>query len=279
MNQVRVGNCIFGDGIPKICVPLTGHSEMEILSRAEKIRAEAASLEASYSSRNRDGNLRVSMVEFRADYYDDICSHTQLSALMRRLREIFAGRLLLFTYRSEEEGGELRHDRAENMTDDIYDWIISEKLADLIDVELLTGNYHVVRTTTKAHDHGIFCVVSNHDFEKTPRSDKTLEMLRSMEILGGDILKCVSMPRSDSDVERVMDLCRQVTENRIPGMEIHQPVVMISMGEKGKISRLTGRKTGSAFTFAAASTGQESAPGQLTLSEVFAAFAEEETNP
>jgi 3-dehydroquinate dehydratase-1 len=39
------------------------------------------------------------------------------------------------------------------------------------------------------------------------------------------------------------------------------------MGDIGKVSRISGKKTGSAITFAY--VGEESAPGQLNLEEMF----------
>ena len=83
-----------------ICVPLVGRTEDELFSHAEAILAEAERLEATYPGRKLD------VIEFRADYYDDVADREKLTSLMNRLRNVFPGRLLLFTYRSEEEGGE-----------------------------------------------------------------------------------------------------------------------------------------------------------------------------
>ncbi len=272
MEPVVVHGCKFGDGIPKICVPIIGRSASEIIKEAEFIQNEAQKLERQYAS----SDICVSVIEVRADYFDGVANNSELIEMLRRLRKIFFNRLLLFTYRSEEEGGNLRHDRAENMVGDIYDWVISSGLVDMIDIELMSGNYYVVRMTTKAHEAGITCVLSNHDFEKTPRDDKTVEMLHNMEILGGDILKCVSTPKNEFDVRRVMELCKKVTEERLFNNNIRHPVVMISMGALGRITRISGRETGSAFTFASVRAGQESAPGQLALQEMFEIFSKPE---
>ncbi|MCI6915016.1 MAG: type I 3-dehydroquinate dehydratase [Lachnospiraceae bacterium] len=265
MEEINVHGCIFGDGIPKVCVPLVKTTAAEIIEEARQIEAEAHRLEAMYNH----PELRVSMIEFRADYFDGVANSAELKELLLKLRKIFADRLILFTYRSEDEGGNLRHDRAEGMIDDIYEWVIQSGLVDLIDIELMSGNFHVVRLTTEAHEHGIACVVSNHDFTDTPRDDKIISMLRNMEILGADICKVVSMPANEFDVRRITELCTKVTRGNLHENNIRKPVVMISMGELGQISRISGRETGSAFTFASADTGLESAPGQLTLENLF----------
>ena len=51
MRTVKVRNTVLGEGLPKICVPITGTSEMEI-----KTQAEAAALAGA------------DLVEWRADY-------------------------------------------------------------------------------------------------------------------------------------------------------------------------------------------------------------------
>ena len=262
--KVTVNNCIFSDGDPKICVPLVGRTEDELFEHAEVILEEAERLEKEYPSR------RLDVIEFRADYYDDVADREKLTSLLTRLRVIFPGRQILFTYRSEEEGGELRHDRAENMLDEIWEWVISGKLADMLDIELKSGNYRVARTAAKAHEAGMFVIMSNHNFEKTPHDDEILEMFREMEILGADILKIAATPKVKFDVQRLMDLTKDVTSGKIGADYLEHPVITISMGKEGAISRTSGRETGSAMTFAM--VGSASAPGQLSLEEMFKAL-------
>lgn len=259
--KVTVENCIFGDGEPKICVPLVGRSEDELFKHAELILSEAERLEAEYPGR------RLDVIEFRADYYEDVADRDKLVSLMNRLKDIFSGRLLLFTYRSEEEGGELRHDRAENMLDDIWEWVINGRLADMLDIELKSGNYRVARTAAKAHAAGMTVIMSNHNFEKTPHDEEILDMLRQMEILGADILKIAATPVVVFDVQRLMDLTKNITTGITGGDYLEHPVITISMGREGAVSRTSGRETGSAMTFAMVGSG--SAPGQLSLEDIF----------
>ena len=98
MNETRIKNCIFGNGEPKICVPLVGRNDEEILSAAGNILSEAKSLEEKYP------NVRVDVIEFRADYYDNVADRIKLTELLSKLKELFSDRVLLFTYRSEDEG-------------------------------------------------------------------------------------------------------------------------------------------------------------------------------
>lgn len=47
---------------------------------------------------------------------------------------------------------------------------------------------------------------------------------------------------------------------------LNRPLVTMSMGSMGKISRIVGELTGSVITFA--SVGQTSAPGQIALEDM-----------
>lgn len=266
MEKFTVKNCCFGDGIPKICVSITGRTKEEILEQGRYILTEAKSLERKILA----DRPRLDVVEFRADFYDNVCDQSELSALMSELRMLFSDRLLLFTYRTEEEGGELRHDRAESMLFDIYDWVLEEAIVDLIDIELMSGNYRVVRQAAKAHEKGIGVIISNHDFDKTPHNTDLMERFRNMQLLGGDLLKISVMPKNEFDVKRLMELTENIFYGRLHEEEIIKPVITMAMGDLGRISRISGKQTGSAMTFAA--VGQESAPGQPDLEEMFRAL-------
>ncbi len=261
LKPIELGGIRIGDGYPKICVPIVAGSEEDVFANVQRIVDEAARCEAEYEGK------RLDIIEFRADYFDMVTNKTVLIETLKKVKEIIGERLLLFTYRSEEEGGNLRHDRAENMIDDIYEWVIEHEAADIIDIELLQGNYYVVRTASKAHDKGIKVIMSYHNFEETPHDDEIIEKLRNMEVLGADILKIAAMPKNEFDVRRLMELNEYAVTGKLKGYPITHPVVTMSMGDIGKVSRISGKKTGSAITFAY--VGEESAPGQLKLEEMF----------
>ena len=149
----------------RVAVSIQGRTYDEIIEHTKQILEKAETVEDKYY----DSDIRVEILEFRADYYENICEKTELISLLKEIKKLIGTRKLLFTFRSEEEGGELRHDRAGFMIDDIYDWVISGKLADMIDVELMSGNYRVARNAAKCHDAGIEIVVSYHNFSATPR--------------------------------------------------------------------------------------------------------------
>ena len=249
----------FGDGTPRIIVPLIGRNEDEIFSHAQVIRTEIDRLDERYSDRPE---LKVAVIEWRADFFYEILNLEKLADVLKKLRDIFSDRLLLFTFRTEEQGGELRPDRARMRLPDIMKTVITSGNVDLLDVEAAQGNYRIARATTAAHEAGLKVVLSYHDFYKTPHDTEIMEKLRAMEILGGDILKIAVMPKNEFDTRRIMELNTRMNK------ECFRPVVLIAMGELGVISRIKGKETGSCLTFA--SIGQESAPGQIEADDLIA---------
>ncbi len=133
-------------------------------------------------------------------------------------------------------------------------------LVDLIDVELFLDRETVSRLIQTAHENGVPVIVSNHDFKKTPPKEELLDRLETMQDLGADILKIAVMPESTEDLLTLLaateDGCRY----------LKQPIVSMSMGGKGVLSRVAGESFGSAITFGTA--GAASAPGQLPAEEL-----------
>ncbi|MFZ1087042.1 MAG: shikimate dehydrogenase [Terracidiphilus sp.] len=100
---------------------------------------------------------------------------------------------------------------------------------------------------------GTALLVSFHDFTRT----KNLEQAaRRIEAFHPDFIKVVSTAKSLADNLAVLKL--------IADYSLSTRIVGIAMGEEGFISRVLGPRAGAAFTFASASDGAETAPGQVT---------------
>ncbi len=249
----------FGNGTPRIVVPIMGRTEGEIFAHADQVRTEIDRLDAMYPD---NPDIKVAVIEWRADFYADILVPGKLTEVLGKLRRIFPDRVLLFTFRSEEQGGNLRPDRARMKMPDIIKTVVLSRVVDLVDVEVTCGNYNIARATTKAHEFGLKVVLSYHDFYGTPHDAEIIDKLRDMDILGGDILKIAVMPKNEFDTRRMMELNTRMSH------ECYKPVVIIAMGEDGMISRIKGKETGACLTFA--SIGQESAPGQVEACDLIA---------
>ena len=79
-----------------------------------------------------------------------------------------------------------------------------------------------------------------------------------MQELGADIAKIAMMPKNMSDVYRVMAVTSDIN--------LDIPVISMSMGKMGMISRIAGELYGSSVTFGCAHAA--SAPGQLNASDL-----------
>jgi 3-dehydroquinate dehydratase-1 len=77
-----------------------------------------------------------------------------------------------------------------------------------------------------------------------------------MNDLDPDMVKLAVMPQSFSDVLSLMEASRNFADQN-PMM----PVISISMGEEGLLSRIAGEMTGSVITFG--TEKEVSAPGQI----------------
>jgi 3-dehydroquinate dehydratase/shikimate dehydrogenase len=96
-------------------------------------------------------------------------------------------------------------------------------------------------------------IVSHHDFDETPAG---LEQIYG-DIIGSDpdVVKLVTMANAPSDMVRVLKLVAQSDV----------PMVGFCMGEMGLPSRILCGKYGAPFTYAAAGSAREVAPGQLSF--------------
>ena len=79
--------------------------------------------------------------------------------------------------------------------------------------------------------------------------------------LGADIAKVADMPQSRVDVLTLM-----VATEEFTATQAKRPVITMSMGELGFVSRVCGQLFGSAATFGSA--GRPSAPGQMEVREL-----------
>lgn len=242
MNSVKVGNIVLGEGLPKICVPIVGKTREEILSQGEKMHTVPADL-----------------VEFRGDWFENVEDDRELCTLLRELKNVLAQLPLLFTFRTKEEGGE------REVTSQIYQRICRQAIdsgaIDLLDIEAFREESIVRELISAAHKAQIPVIGSNHDFVKTPSREEIISRLCHMQEAGMDILKIAVMPRNKEDVLTLLGATEEM--NRCHG---RCPVVSMSMGALGVVTRLCGEVFGSVMSFGSAS--RASAPGQVPVEEL-----------
>src|SRR5262249_30435175 len=122
----------------------------------------------------------------------------------------------------------------------------------LIDIEIETAEQLKPAEFERLRSH-VGIVLSSHDFRGTRKLEDTWRRLQQFP---ADCIKIVSTARTLSDNVAMMRLLESHSDQ--------QSIVGLCMGELGTISRVLGVRAGSAFTFAAAREGEETAPGQIT---------------
>ena len=242
MNQVKIRKLVFGEGRPKICVPITGRTREEIALRTAELKA-----------------AKPDLAEWRADWYEEVFDRKKLEEMLERLRGELGELPFLVTFRTKEEGGE-QSIGAEAYAEFLRT-VLASGQADLIDVELFRGEALLRDICEEARKKGIRVIASSHDFEKTPAKEEIIERLTRMQDCGADLLKLAAMPRDAGDVLTLLSATWEMKEQYAK-----QPVVTMSMGAKGAVSRLAGEVFGSVMTFGSA--GVASAPGQVSVPEL-----------
>lgn len=242
MNTLRVRNIELGTGIPKICVPIVGVSKEDILSQAKALLSTP-----------------VDMVEWRADWFDCVADPAQVTDVLAQLRIVLGDLPLLFTFRSDKEGGQRPMEPQAYAQLNIQ--AAQSGYVDLVDVEAFSGEEIVRSVIQSAHAAGVKVIVSNHDFCQTPSKDEIVSRLRRMQDLGADIPKIAVMPQSKEDVLTLLSATQEMVR-----LYAHGPIITMSMGGTGVISRLCGEVFGSAVTFGAAQ--KASAPGQMGVEQL-----------
>ena len=242
MSSITIRGCCIGAGRPKVILPIVARTEDDILREAARLAA-----------------LRADCIEWRADWFPAALDSAALGRTLSRLRAALGEKLLLVTFRTKAEGGEAAL-TAEQYADFCVA-VCASGCADLLDIEFFPNRESLPVLIERAHRAGVTVVCSSHDFHKTPSRAEMIERLTAMQQAGADLPKLAVMPNSPADVLELLAATAEMAE-RHP----ETPVITMSMGALGAVSRLCGETFGSAMTFA--NPGQASAPGQVALGVV-----------
>lgn len=221
---------------PMVCVPVIEKSFAGIISEVTKLVNEG-----------------ISMIEWRADYFEELSDSERLKTLLENLRDVTKDTLFLVTVRSKSQGGECEFSKEK--TASVLEAVAEVHVADFIDVEYFFFE-DAKELIGRLQNKGALVIASHHDFEETKRADVLEDQLYLMKEADPDLVKLAVYPKSFSDVLTLMEVSR-VFAKKNPDL----PIISISMGEKGILSRIAGEITGSVITFG--TVGAKSAPGQI----------------
>ncbi len=223
--------------IGKVCVAIIGATVAEMVERAD-----AAVKETNF-------------LEFRLDYLD------KPLAALPRLKQFLAEHTAvtaIATCRRAPNGGKFEGTVAAETE-------ILIKAAGsgfhLVDLELESAEELKKNDFQKLRETGVALIVSFHDFKQTKDLDGVFARIKPFE---PEFVKIVPTARTLTDNLTLMRFIERVND--------HSNIIGVCMGDAGIISRVLGVRAGSAFTFAAATAGEETAPGQIaarTLIETY----------
>lgn len=241
MDNLKIKGHIIGEGIPLICVPVMKKEKDKIVEESRRL------VEAG-----------VEMIEWRVDAFARADDERALQEVLLKLEPVVRKVIFLVTIRTKEQGGMVHYEKDRICR--LRQAIAEAKVADLIDLEYYAAQ-KPRKEIAELQKLGAYVIASHHDFDKTPPSDEMRIMLEEMGGSGADLVKLAVMPRQEKDV---LSLLAET-------LYFHQvyrrkPLITMSMGGLGSISRVCGETFGSCVTFASA--GKCSAPGQLPLDQL-----------
>lgn len=226
----------------KTIVPITAKTREQAIAQAKVIAA------------NADADL----AEFRIDLLNFASDRKQVIALGHELKQILDTKLLIATIRTHNEGGQLTISDADYGK--TYQAYLQQPFMDMLDVEMFRDQQIVKDTVRMAHAKKVLIVMSNHDFQKTPPESEIIKRLLKQDELGADILKIAVMPQNKQDVFTLMNATLKVSQ------QSKKPLLTMSMGKLGTISRIATANMGGSFSFGM--IGEASAPGQIDVTQL-----------
>lgn len=232
--MTKIGSVTINRSTPRIIASLCGRTLPELRATLKKL--------------NRS---QTDIIEWRVDGFETLTAEA-LVPTFQTLKKL-AVKPLLVTLRTQKEGG------VASLTDGAYRDLalaLIQSNVDAIDIEFQRKTSSCLLEAAKKK--GITTVVSYHNFASTPTEKRIKEKLLVMSQTQADILKIALMPKTMEDVFSVISAARWATKN------LSQPIIAISMGEKGILTRLACKSFGGCATFASLAE-KTSAPGQITI--------------
>lgn len=240
------GQPLAGGRVPAVCTPLVARSHEALVDEARALAA-----------------LAPDLLEWRVDFFDGLADAQRVVQAARAIREAAPGLPLLFTRRSQREGGE-RIAATEAQVLAAYEAVCRERLAEFVDWEMDGDAQGLAAVQRAARAAGAGLVLSFHDFQRTPPAGEITQRFTRAHMLGADVAKLAVMPRGMHDVLALLEGMLAASES------LPIPVVGMSMGPLGSLTRACGGAFGSALSFAVGRSA--SAPGQMPIGDLRAAI-------
>jgi 3-dehydroquinate dehydratase-1 len=236
-----------GEGaFPLICTPLVGRTRDGVLAEADAVLSK-----------------KPDVLEWRVDFFAALGDTAHVIDTAQALRERAGSVPVMFTRRSSLEGGE-KIPLAEHEVVQLYVDVCASRLVDLIDYETANAAEDFRRLRAASREHGIALIGSYHNFEATPDATTLAAKFELAHGLEADIAKVAVMPKGPPDVLTLLGATYAASQS------LPIPLISMSMGPYGSLSRMVGFVYGSALTWAVGKSS--SAPGQVPIEDLRAAL-------
>ena len=194
-------------------------------------------------------------LEFRLDYLDKPAAALPM---VQEFVEAHPVATVIATCRRAENGGKFEGTVAAEL-----DILVKAVQAgcQIVDVEVESAEAMKKGDLAKLRDAGAGIIVSYHNFKETKDLEQVYARIAPFQ---ADFVKIVSTAKNLTDNVTMMRFVERMSDQAA--------VLGLCMGDAGIISRVLGLRAGSAFTFAAATAGEETGPGQIaarTLVETY----------
>jgi 3-dehydroquinate dehydratase-1 len=246
-HPVQVKGCTIGGQAPLICLPLVARDKGALLEQAEELLP-----------------LVPDLLEWRIDGFDAVRDVAASLDALRALAAAIDPVPMIFTCRIDKEGGMCSIAPERRL--ELITAAMETGLPDIVDIELCNDAAFIETVMKAAEAKGIKVIVSSHYFQETPAEATILDRLTRARDAGAHIAKVAVMPKNYQDV---LVLLSATLKARSGLLDI--PMVAISMGAEGGVTRLAGGLFGADITFAIGKNA--SAPGQIPIGELRQAMA------
>ena len=232
---------------PLICMPLIGKTQEVLLAELTNVLTK-----------------KPDIIEWRADFFAGIADTAAVIATAKKIKELACHIPIIFTIRSIREGGQpIALSDSEAIA--LNAAICRNTRVEYVDCELSYLPEHINYLRKVSRETGTKIIASFHNFAYTPSREFLSRKFTEAESYDLDVAKVAVMPKSLEDVLTLFSVTLEA-KNRLK-----IPLITMSMGELGAITRLVGGVFGSAVSFA---VGQSSsAPGQVPIEDLKTVFS------
>jgi len=196
--------------------------------------------------------LPCDLVELRADGFPDLPGWIEAGA---KIQAHATPTPVFATIRLAAEGGLWKRPDEERWP------LLQPAIHELSGVDVEIVSPLALRTAALCRELGKLCILSHHDFEKTPPPEELRWVLRQAHDLGA-VGKIAARVNTPEDLENLRALLREPWP---------APICVIGMGPLGRETRLAFPREGSCFTYGYLDT--PGAPGQYSAAQLAKHFA------